>query len=139
MYRLTPSTSIIRVADGAGIPADPANTDYAAYLAWLAEGNTPLPVPPPTPEQVQASIAAAVQTRLDSFARTRGYDGILSCATYDGSANLAFAKEGKYAVSARDEHWAKCYEIMESVKAGTRPMPTVDEVLAEMPTLAWPL
>ena len=24
-------------------PADPANTDYQAYLKWVAEGNTPLP------------------------------------------------------------------------------------------------
>jgi hypothetical protein len=25
------------------IPFNPANTDYQAYLKWVAEGNTPLP------------------------------------------------------------------------------------------------
>lgn len=25
------------------IPFDPTNTDYQAYLKWVAEGNTPLP------------------------------------------------------------------------------------------------
>ena len=36
-------TSIIRIADGAGIPTDPANRDYQEYLKWVAEGNTPQP------------------------------------------------------------------------------------------------
>ena len=35
--------ALIRIADNASIPFDPANTDYQAYLKWLEEGNTPLP------------------------------------------------------------------------------------------------
>ena len=44
IYKLTHSSSIIRKSDGACIPADPANTDYSAYLQWVADGNTPEPV-----------------------------------------------------------------------------------------------
>ena len=35
--------NVIRIFDNAYIPFDPDNTDYQAYLKWLAEGNEPLP------------------------------------------------------------------------------------------------
>lgn len=45
MYQLTTGDTIQRLSDNAFIPPDPANTDYAAYLEWLAAGNTPEPAP----------------------------------------------------------------------------------------------
>jgi hypothetical protein len=39
--------SIKRLSDNAFIPFDPGNTDYQAYLEWLAEGNSPIPADTP--------------------------------------------------------------------------------------------
>jgi hypothetical protein len=44
MYKLTLiPNQVLRLADNACIPFAPDNTDYQAYLKWVAEGNTPLP------------------------------------------------------------------------------------------------
>jgi hypothetical protein len=41
---LTGETKFVqRLSDGAFIPFDPQNRDYAEYLAWLEAGNTPEP------------------------------------------------------------------------------------------------
>ena len=64
MYKLNQNpTAITRLEDGASIPDDVQNTDYAHYLEWLAEGNTPeaadpIPEPVPTPTLVEQIMAS---------------------------------------------------------------------------------
>lgn len=62
MYKLTNTDIIIGPPGNVYIPADPANTDYQQYLAWIDEGNTPEPYvapPPPIPQTVTRFQALA--------------------------------------------------------------------------------
>ena len=142
-YKLTHEGYVIRDGD-TKVPTVDApdfpniNPDYLAYKQWLADGGVPLPPEQPPPEEVITAVTQAVQQRLDEFARTRNYDGILSVCTYATSAVPKFASEGQYAVQARDATWAACYQLMADVQQGQRPMPTIELVLAELPELEWP-
>lgn len=87
----------------------------------------------------QNSVVQATQARLDEFAKTRNYDGILSACTYATSTIPKFAMEGQAAVNLRDSTWATLYSLMEEVQAGTRVLPsTVEDVLLLLPELVWP-
>lgn len=52
MYKLITNEIVLNIETNFFIPNDPANTDYAQYLIWLEEGNTPEPADP-TPEPLE--------------------------------------------------------------------------------------
>lgn len=92
-------------------------------------------VPPPMTE---AEAQAVVADHLNAVASERGYDTIISACTYALSATPQFKAEGEACVTWRDAVWIKAYQILGEVQAGARPIPTPEELIAELPPMNWP-
>lgn len=103
MYKLTSNTGIIRVDDGAYIPADPGNTDYQTYLTWLDAGNTPEPT-----DQLPAVIITSVTMRQARLALLSA--GLLDdvdtaiAGIADANERKAAEIEWEYAQEVRRDH-----------------------------------
>jgi len=72
-YQLTATDMILRTEDGACIPPDPANRDYAEYLDWLDAGGVPDPYVPPEP--VPPTPTTEQQVLYDHENRLRSQEG----------------------------------------------------------------
>lgn len=124
-----------------------ANHAHIEEIEADAEGNRRFQVvanpepEPPTQEEIQKQLSDTVQAALDDFAKTRLYDGIMSACSYANSTDAKFKSEAEYCISLRDTTWRTAYGILDEVKAGSREIPTAEELLAELPvsTAEWPV
>lgn len=106
--------SIIR-DDGAFIPADPLNRDYADYLAWVADGNTADPADVPDPK---LAIQAEIDTLEASTYLTRGARELhLRLMLQDAQAQATAQNTTVDAVLATVPYYGKLKAIDEQVAA----------------------
>ena len=92
---------------------------------------------PMNKDEIISLVTKSIQELLDKEAQLKGYDSILSACSYAGYDN-PFRAEGEAYGVWRANCWQAGYALLAEVQMGTKPMPTVEEVLALMPTLVLP-
>lgn len=93
-------------------------------------------------EQTYKFFDSLVEKRLNDFAATRRYNDIYTASNYKDSHIEKYATEGQYCYKMLAETYNKCEELlaeyMPDVLAGKRPIPTWEEIEAQLPVLQWP-
>ena len=118
------------------IKPEPVLLNDVWTLTWLVVDKTGEEISAHS-KVLQNTYIKAVQSMLDAKAKEKGYDNIVSACSYAGYDN-PFRAEGESYGVWRANCWQVGYRILAEAAAETRPMPTVEEVLAEMPELVLP-
>lgn len=123
--------------------------NYASVAKWCNENNAHIedkgnyyevvanPIYVPTQEEIKKMFTDVIQKYLDTTAQSRRYDNIFTAISYVNSTDETFAREAKACLEWRDKVWRTCYNILDEVEAGLREIPTIEELMAELPVIEW--
>jgi hypothetical protein len=90
-------------------------------------------------QSAPARFIAAVQSHLDATAQSHGYDSIYTACTYaDEPAVALFQAQGQALRAWRSLVWAHCHNVMAAVMAEQRAVPSITELIADLPALVMP-
>lgn len=93
----------------------------------------------PSEEELINRFKSAIQKHMDDTAVAAGYDDLKSAVTYaEEPAVPKFQEEGQALRAWRSLVWAYGYEQIKAVQSGEREMPTVEELITELPALVMP-
>jgi hypothetical protein len=99
---------------------------------WIRDAGSPSGWSPPLREWVLERYAAAVQERLDCFAREKGYDGIVAACSYAASNVPGYRSDALACVDLRDRTWQAFFAA-----TAADPLPGLEDVMAGLPVMDW--
>ena|GEM_PF-712246 len=85
--------------------------------------------------ELQSYFMSELQKYMDKKADTYGFDNVFNAASYSNSKVEKFKNDAETILDWRDSVWDNAYSIMEKVLTGQRPIPTLEELINELPQL----
>ena len=94
----------------------------------------------PTPDEIKAQISAAIESMLNKKANDYRYKDYHAAMTYVGSPVAKFNTEGVAFRNWVSLVWAHVDQVEQDVTNQLRPIPTAEELIAELPqfTITYP-
>lgn len=118
------------------VEGEPVNVDGSWVQVWVVRDATAAEASAAL-SRIQSDYEAAIQGHLDATAQQRGYDSMLSACSYAAGSHPKFSVEGRDCIAWRSAVWEAAFKIMADVQAKNRPLPTIEEVIAELPPMVW--
>lgn len=78
-----------------------------------------------------------VEDHIEAKARERGYSSAVSCASYLNDPNPVWTAEAQAFIAWRSAVWTRAFELLADVQSGKRAVPTIGEMIAELPSIEW--
>lgn len=105
---------------------------FSKFKKWKIVNNEIVVDEEAEQEMIAKMYEREVEQLLNNTAKTHRYDSIDKACSY-ASVENPFQEESKLFVAWRGNVWAYCYQILNDVKEKKRTIPSLDELMAELP------
>jgi len=135
MYQLTDNEDcILNVATGTQIPR--GHWMWEEYDAWLAQGNTPDPMPTPAFD-LHEHVRKCAYAWMDDVVQGKDYDNIYTCASYATSTIPEFKADADALVAWRDAVVLRLYQLRDEPPQGVDSWEEVKPLLPQPEAFGW--
>ncbi|HEL5402821.1 TPA: hypothetical protein UOJ25_002958 [Stenotrophomonas maltophilia] len=140
MYQLTSNPDIVRCTTSSTFIPN-GHRMWAIYEAWVASGNTALPVESlqeMASEERHQLLRSLAREWMASHTRRLGHDSVESCCSYINSGVPRYAQSARAMIAWRDAVSIALDEISADWPAGMQTWEQVRTALPQPHTFDWP-